>query len=375
MLPIRNAVGKIVAFTGRILPRLDDGKMGKYVNSPETPIFNKSKLLYGFFRSKNFIRSENNVFLVEGQMDFLLSYQAGVKTAVASSGTALTPDHLRTLRRLTDQMTVSFDNDSAGLAAGERAIDLAEANDFNVKVLTLGAFKDPADAVQADPVAFRKHFSEAVPAPEFYFERYLKEFADSPVPSRSADFKRNIRIALEKIKHIASPVLRDLWLREYGKRLGIAEAILSEEMERIEEGAERAPAPSEAPQAEARPLSRWEMLSEHLLAAACAKENYAEIKESVPYFPEPYQVAFALLASGKHRAPDPALDELLNTISLRSGVAASENMDELKKYLAEEYRRERGGGLLRELQKAEAQGDEESVRLALQKFNTHINNE
>ena len=375
MFPIHNTMGKVVGFTGRILPRLDDGKMGKYVNSPETPIFNKSKLLYGFFKSKNFIRSDNNVFLVEGQMDFLLSYQAGVKTAVASSGTALTSDHLRVLRRLTDQMTVSFDNDSAGLAAGERAIDLAEANDFNVKVLTLGAFKDPADAVQADPVAFHKHFSEAVPAPEFYFERYLKEFADSPVPSRSADFKRNIRIALEKIKHIASPVLRDLWLREYGKRLGIAEAILGEEMERIEEGAERVPASSDAPRAEARPLSRWEMLSEHLLAAACAKENYAEIKESILYFPEPYQKAFALLASGKHRAPDPALDELLNTISLRSGVAASENMDELKKYLAEEYRRERGGGLLRELQKAEAHGDEESVRLALQKFNTHINNE
>src|SRR3989338_4686092 len=118
MFPIHNHFGKTVGFTGRVLPQFDDGKSGKYVNSPETPIFNKSKLLYGFFKSKNSIRDLKTAFLVEGQMDFLMSWQAGVKNVVASSGTALTEDHLRTLRRLADQLIVSFDHDDAGWQAG-----------------------------------------------------------------------------------------------------------------------------------------------------------------------------------------------------------------------------------------------------------------
>ena len=95
MFPIHNHTGKVVGFTGRILPQLDRGDMGKYVNSPETPIFQKSKLIYGFWKSKEAVRETKSAFLVEGQMDFLMSYQSGVKNVIASSGTALTEDHLR----------------------------------------------------------------------------------------------------------------------------------------------------------------------------------------------------------------------------------------------------------------------------------------
>lgn len=100
MFPIHNHFGKVVGFTGRLLPQFENENVGKYVNSPETPIFNKSRLLYGFWKSKNSIHDAGSVFLVEGQMDFLASWQAGVKNAVATSGTALTADHLRVLRHL-----------------------------------------------------------------------------------------------------------------------------------------------------------------------------------------------------------------------------------------------------------------------------------
>ena len=103
MFPIHNHLGKVVGFTGRILPQFDNGQTGKYVNSPETPIFNKSKLLYGFWKSKDAIREAGEAFLVEGQMDFLMSYQTGVKNVFASSGTALTPDHLRALKRVCEK--------------------------------------------------------------------------------------------------------------------------------------------------------------------------------------------------------------------------------------------------------------------------------
>jgi DNA primase len=145
MFPIHNHVGRVVGFTGRILPQLDpstraDARSGdtsasasgfvpaKYVNSPETPIFQKSKLIYGFWKSKDAVRAEKRAVLVEGQMDFLMSWQSGVRNVIASSGTALTADHLRALHRLAEELVINFDSDAAGSDAAERAIDLAEAN-------------------------------------------------------------------------------------------------------------------------------------------------------------------------------------------------------------------------------------------------------
>src|SRR5581483_9077161 len=135
MFPIHNHVGKVVGFTGRILPEFDkpspptasnpDGFVpAKYVNSPETPIFQKSKLLYGFWKTKEAVRELKSAVLVEGQMDFLMSYQSGAKNVIASSGTALTADHLRSVHRLAEELILSFDNDVAGSDAAERAIDL-----------------------------------------------------------------------------------------------------------------------------------------------------------------------------------------------------------------------------------------------------------
>ena len=158
MFPIHNHLGKVVGFTGRILPQLDTQTTAaicgcKYINSPETPIFQKSKLIYGFWKSKEGIREAKSAFLVEGQMDYLMSWQSGVKNVIASSGTALTADHLRSVHRLAQELILSFDNDIAGSDAAERAIDLAEANDFTVKIATFKGVKDAADAVKADPTS------------------------------------------------------------------------------------------------------------------------------------------------------------------------------------------------------------------------------
>src|SRR3989344_3823670 len=172
MFPLYSSFGKVVGFTGRIMPDQENPNVGKYVNSPETSIFNKSKLLYGFHKSRNNIREQNIALLVEGQMDFLMLWQDGVKNAVAVSGTALTPDHLKTLRRLTEKITVCFDSDEAGQAATERAIDLGEASDLAVKVLKLEE-KDPADLVKTSPGIFNTLTAEAVPAIEYYVQKYL----------------------------------------------------------------------------------------------------------------------------------------------------------------------------------------------------------
>ncbi|MEK7193349.1 MAG: DNA primase [Patescibacteria group bacterium] len=386
MFPIHNHLGKVVGFTGRVLPQFDDGKMGnpstgsglafaKYVNSPETPIFNKSKLLYGFWRSKNSIRETGSVFLVEGQMDFLMSYQVGVKNGVASSGTALTEDHLRTLRRLTDQMVLSFDNDEAGLAAGERAIDLAEKNDFNVRVVALGSAKDPAEAIQNNLAAFKKAFAEARPAPEFYFERYLKDFTNLPPHElhRQTGFTRNLRVVLGKIKNITSPVMQGAWIKEFADRLGIDERTLHEETDKltaiVSPSVISREAAKETENEEKRVFSRAELLCQFLLASCIARNDFSIIEDSVPYLMEEYREILALLRKGIQSSEDKEVDGLMNLILLRAGEVKDDEIADVKKFLAEEHAKGKRQELTAAVKKAEAQGDEASILLALQEFN------
>src|SRR3989344_977751 len=143
MFPILDSASRVIAFSGRILPRLDDGKTGKYINSPETVLFSKSHVLHGFHLAKLAIREKDATILVEGQMDLLMSHQAGYRNTVASSGTALTTHQLERLRRLSENLLIAFDSDSAGLKAAERAIGLALSLGMNVKVIPLQD-KEPA---------------------------------------------------------------------------------------------------------------------------------------------------------------------------------------------------------------------------------------
>jgi len=202
MFPIHNHFGKVVGFSGRILPEFEKEDVGKYINSPDTPIFNKSKLLYGFWQSKKEIRDQDSALLVEGQMDFLMAWQNGIRNVFATSGTALTSDHLRTLRRITGNLIMAFDSDSAGQMAAERSIDLAGASDFSVKIMSLGKYKDPAEAVVKDPEFLKKAIENAKSGMEYYFERYLTEDALSDIRNK----KLAVRTLLSKIKSLWSPI-------------------------------------------------------------------------------------------------------------------------------------------------------------------------
>lgn len=367
MFPIHNHLGKIVGFTGRVLPQFDDGKSGKYVNSPETPIFNKSKLLYGFFKSKNSIRDLKSAFLVEGQMDFLMSWQAGVRNVVASSGTALTEDHLRTLRRLADQLIVSFDNDDAGWEAGERAVDLAEAYDFDVKAAIFKDYKDPADAVFAGKENLLSAIKNAKPAVEFYFEKYLPA---EKFDVRHRDSLKNLRMVLEKIKNIQSPVARTSWMKELSKRTGVDDKVLFEEMEKLASKKEYTSRKSEeeAEQATAKKFSRWELLAQRCLASALSRESMDNSEEYFSYLPGQYREIFAVLQNGKRRSEDPILDELINFIVFQQKEAGFEEFEELKRQLYKEYLKERRQELVDAVRQAEHSGDDRLHQAAIQEL-------
>ena len=370
MFPIHDHFGKPVGFSGRILPQFDTGEMGKYVNSPETPVFNKSKLLYGFHITKSYIREAGFAFLVEGQMDLLMSYQAGVKNVAASSGTALTVDHLRTLRRATDQLVIGFDSDEAGVEATERAIDLAAQADFGIKVARFGQYKDPADAAVADPEALRKMIAAAVPAPEFYFEKYLPK---APADRRARGFLVAVRAVVGKLKMMASAVERDTWFKALSRRLGIDERVLLEEAERIDVKGPTAGKAAEAPDADAnvdRPVARWDLLSERLVAACMAKKNFIDLGEHAEYLTADYRLLYDLFRKGDRKAQDARLDELMNLTLLRSEELDDDELATLKRYVHGEYVKARRRELIEHIKRAEANGNDGAVESAVEEMKT-----
>jgi DNA primase len=364
MFPIRNHMGKVVGFTGRVLPHYDDGKMGKYVNSPETPIFNKSRLLYGFHKTKEYIREAGSAFLVEGQMDLLMSYQTGVKNVVASSGTAFTSDHLQALRRMTDKITVSFDDDDAGRAAGEKVIDMAKANDFSVAVATFAPYKDPAEAAADNPEKFMKMVSEAKPAMEMYLDRYVGE-AGAPRDFSNRENLSKLRIALSKIKNISSPVERDFWTRQLAKRAGLDEAVLKEEAMRVAgDGPERTLEDVEAAQPiPAGAFTRWELLAQKLLAVILNDDKFDEV--SVEFIPASHVPAYEALKLGARRADDPAVDAILELILLQSEPMKAPDIQFLKDEILREWTMDRRHRLVAEVKAAETRGDSTAVEKLL----------
>jgi DNA primase len=393
MFPIHNHLGKVVGFTGRILPQFDTSKdpnanyvTAKYVNSPETPIFQKSKLLYGFWKSKDFIREAKAAVLVEGQMDFLMSYQSGVRNVIASSGTALTADHLRAVHRLADEIVLCFDSDVAGSDAAERAIDLAEANDFSVKVATYRGFKDAADAAKADPANVARTVAAAVSAPLFYFEKFLPPVpagatSSDPAALTTRDGLNKLRTVLLKLRNIASPVERDFWLKELAKRTGVDEATLKAEGEKS--ATEQYAPPNSAganagagqdEQAPKRQVSRQELIAEDLLALALARNDFVFVEDCVTFFTPTQKELFTLLKSGKRKSDDAALDTMVNLIVLRDPTTISELSDEdlavLKEGLAKEYYKERRHILSLAVRNAEARGNQAELDAALAELST-----
>ena len=376
MFPIHNHMGKVVGFTGRILPQFDTGEMGKYVNTPETPIFVKSRVLYGLHKSKGAIRDQGKVLLVEGQMDCLMAHQAGIKNAVATSGTALTLDHLKLLKKLTDQLILNFDNDEAGIQAGERAIDLATANDFNVRVVRFapGTYKDAAEAVQADPPGFLKLIEQAVPAIEFYFIRYLPSgHTSASGSSHILELKKGVRTVLGKIKNLSSSVERDAWLRELSHRASIDVPNLLEEMKQLSPDSNPRERREEKIVAEIAPnlktLSRRELIGLHLLSAAVTLDKLAEIKESLHYLPKEHQEIYELIQKGEKQSIDPGQDEILNTIYFFPSAGVEEkDLVELAKQLKGEFLKEHRKKLEWLVKNAERSGDETSLRKALEEL-------
>ena len=389
MFPIHNHFGKVVGFSGRIMPEFDPSSraelatgqgtsefnVAKYINSPETPIFNKSRVMYGYWRTKQHIREKKTAVLVEGQMDFLMAWQSGIDNVVASSGTALTPEHMKTLKPIADRVIIAYDNDEAGKLAVERAIDLLGSSDFTAMVLSLGEYKDPADAAVANKDFLAQAQASAKKGIEYYFDRYL---------GGSFDRKIAIRTVLQKIANLYSQIDRSDWLRELSHRTDISENDLREEMDKLKLQAETGKSQVERgltslnDQQNATPakLGRLELVAMRVLGLALANESFRPmVVPLLEFMPEGFQLAHKHLFEGSEATNDTR--RLVDFISLSAG--ASYGLDEedkqleIKGLLGEieiEYWKLRAENLRNQIRSAEIKGDEATLAIKLKEFDS-----
>lgn len=228
MFSIHNLTGKVIAFAGRIMSK--DPKQPKYINSPETEIYYKSKVLYGIYFAKKAIRQEDECLLVEGYTDVISLHQAGIENVVASSGTALTPDQIRLIKRFTNNIKIIYDGDAAGIKAALRGLDLALAEDMNVRLVLLPDQEDPDSYIQrVGSEAFLAYLKEkGKDIVQFETELLLKEAGDDP--TRRAGVLGQIANTISKIKN---PLRRDEYVKVTRQVLGVDEGRLIFEINKL----------------------------------------------------------------------------------------------------------------------------------------------
>lgn len=270
MFPINDINGSPVAFTARVNPAKEATEtMGKYINSPQSFIYDKSKILFGLDKAKLAIKAQEAAVIVEGQMDVITAHQAGYKNIVASSGTALTTEQIRLLKRFTNNLMLAFDQDAAGAMAADRGIREAMQADMNIKVIEVPNGKDPDECIKNNPADWEKAVKSAKAMMQYYFD-----ITFAPINLEELEGKR---IAAQKllpiITKLGSPIDQDFWLRRLSEKINIKEEVLRDTLRRAQGGVnpsneERRATPShelpEAPQV--RVMTREEKLSELFLA-------------------------------------------------------------------------------------------------------------
>ncbi|MBX7204830.1 MAG: DNA primase [Bacteroidia bacterium] len=228
MFPVHDLSGRVVAFGGRIMKK--DPKAPKYVNSPETEVYHKSDILYGYFFAKQEIRKQDRCYLVEGYTDVITLHQGGIENVVASSGTSLTEGQIKLIKRFTENVTVLYDGDPAGLKASLRGVDMILEQGLNVKVVTFPEGEDPDSYCKAQG---GEAFSQYIKSNEkdfiiFKSNLLLADAANDPV--KRAEVIRDI---VESISKIPDNIKRSVFVKECSKLLDINEQVLINELNKI----------------------------------------------------------------------------------------------------------------------------------------------
>ena len=391
MFPIMDANGRAIGFGGRIFEESQIAKreaqsgeeiaLAKYINTPQTMLYDKSKVLYAFDKAKTAIRKENACILVEGYMDAIMAHQAGTENTVAVSGTALTRDQVTMIRRLCDTVITSFDTDGAGESATRRSIDLALEMGFDVKAITLSQGKDPADLVLADPDSWRRAAGETTHIITYFLEKALGRN-----DVRTVEGKRNvISSVLPLTARITREVEKAHWVSLIASRLSVREESVWQDLKKYAVSSQR-PGPyrterGSLPQSASKEeRGRARVLEDRILGILFAHgvPVPAHITEHL-FSSEHARVLFAAIS--KHHGTAPALaaiaDEELRSYANRlifeaemlvpaesAGAECAVCITELER----ERVKEKLTQLTHDIRKAEEAGNEQQIAMLIDEF-------
>ena len=245
MFPINDSSGRVIAFSGRIL--VDDGKSAKYLNSPETPIYNKSSVLFGIDKAKDYIRKNNFSILVEGQIDLVLSYQAGFKNTVASSGTAMADgvlskeniiNNLGLVNRLSKNIVLAYDTDKAGVNAANRFAKIALSLGMDVKVASMPEGIDPADLISKEGAeTWKEAIRNSQHFISFMLDRIIKDANGDDRKARLDSARQVGRGVQEKllpfVNDLESSIEKSHFMTLISNKTGIAEKALMDDLKKV----------------------------------------------------------------------------------------------------------------------------------------------
>ncbi|MEW5805366.1 MAG: DNA primase [Patescibacteria group bacterium] len=300
MFPIHDFNGRIIGFTARILPNNAETEAAKYINTPETLVYQKNKVLYGFFQTKDEIKNKDQAVLVEGNLDVLMAWQEGLKNVIAVSGTALSEFQLKNLKRFCQNLILSFDMDRAGELATDRSIGLAFQAGFNLEILSLAKGKDLADYAKEYPEKVAEVINSAKQVMEYYFEKIFSEAETDSIETK----KKAVAYLLPRIKLLKNPVEQTEWLNKLSLKVKVPEKMLFEEFSQTNSVLEAVPDSDESLPAVGESLfikSRWERLAEKILGLVLQFPELApELESAIDYFPFRLQ-EFARLIVGLGR--------------------------------------------------------------------------
>lgn len=227
MFPLRDHKGTVVGFSGRVLT--SETKEAKYINSPETLLYHKSRMLYGLWENKEYIRKGDALLLVEGELDMIASWGAGVRNAVAIKGSAFTGEMAQLISRYSKNIIFALDADNAGVEAVKRAVKVAEPLDLSIRVIKLEGGKDPGEIATVDP----KHWRELVKGAVLYFDYLIESLCAKYDPQTGEGAAEITKIAIPELATITNMVVRARYVRVLSERLAVPEESVYGEIERV----------------------------------------------------------------------------------------------------------------------------------------------
>src|SRR3989338_702350 len=378
MFPIFNQLGETIGFSGRIFEKdlrkdlKEEEKPAKYINTPNTLLYDKSKALYGLNFAKNEIRKNNFCVLVEGQMDVIMSHQAGFLNTVAVSGTALTEDQLAKLKRLSPNLYIALDPDAGGIAATKRGVDLALKNNFDVKILPIDK-DDPADIIKENPETWLLAIKRAKP-----IIRYYLDFLSEKVKEKRELAKETERVIIPYIANIASNIEQAHWLKEVAVFLNLKEEAVWQSLAKYSKKLKRGNSDSaESVETEnsRKPssVSRRDLLEEKLIGILLWK------KELAAFFNKDWQNYFSparkfILEKALNSGTEIASEHYLNKLALEAELYYSnldkpeEELNKLAMELKREYLKDELLSLSQKIRECEIAGDGENIKKCLDEF-------